>query len=116
MASRGQCTCSSGISWTSLGLAGTIVSADTAWGKSSPRVLTHMDEEELCRSWVRHFPWPRALLALGLLAWLRSHLCNTRGVGVQGLWRDRERAQQATVKHGLELSRDTVAGGRASAQ
>ena len=82
-----------------LGLAGTVVDADTMRGKSSPRVLTHTDEG--CQSQALHLPWPRAPPAPGLLAWLRSHRCNTRGVGAQGIWRDRELARKATAMRDL---------------
>jgi len=39
-------------------------------GKLNPQVLTCMDEGEHSQLCMLHLPWPRALLALGLLAGL----------------------------------------------
>jgi len=68
---------------------GTVVNADTMQGKLNPQALTCTDEGERCCSWALQLPWPRAPPVSGLLAGLRSHHCNTQGVGARGLWGSR---------------------------
>jgi len=68
-------------------------------------VLTYTDEGERCQSWALLLPWPGALPASGLLVGLRSHRCNTQGVGARGLWQSRgsrwERPPHGKAWHGV---------------
>ena len=82
------------------------MNADMMRGKSNPQALTCTDKGERCCSWALHLPWPGALPASGLLAGLRSHRCNTRGVGARGLWQSRgsrwERPPHGEAWHGVD--------------
>jgi len=53
-----------------VGLGGTVVQVDIDTRKSNPHVLERTDEGDRCRPWALRLPWPRALLASGLLAGL----------------------------------------------
>jgi len=78
------------VSPDSPGLAIMVVNGDTDAGKVEPSGIDMDGWEERCQSWALHLPWPRAPLESGLLAGLKSHCCNTRGVGAQGIWQGRE--------------------------
>jgi len=50
------------------------------------KVRVHAADNAGAGTTAEQLPWPRAPLVPGLLAGLRSHHCNTQGVGVQGIW------------------------------